>query len=114
MVIIPEILCLVLPEILVSILSASMGTREIERWTERDNACRINFGVRHIIMALDMIKAHGLGDSRLLIQVHQVALQVRIIDDAADVTLEMAVINDVEPNECAEETPVRFHHTDAE
>ncbi len=64
--------------------------------------------MRHVVVALDVIEIDGVGDAGLLIQIHQVTLQVRIIDDAADVALEMAVIDGVEPNECAEETPVGF------
>ena len=35
-------------------------------------------------------------------------MQIRIIDDAAKVAFEMAVIDNVEPDERAEESPIRF------
>ena len=57
--------------------------------------------MRHIIMALDVIDVDGLGDSRLLIKIEQIALQIRIIDDPPQVAFEMAVINDVESNQRA-------------
>ena len=62
--------------------------------------------MRHVVMTLDVIDADRLGDSRLLIEVQQVTLQVRVIDNAAEITFEMAVIDDVEANQRAEETPV--------
>ncbi len=79
-----------------------MRLREIERRANRDDAGGINFRVRHIIVTLDMIEVDGLGDTGLLIQVHQVTLEVRVVDDAADVAFEMTVINRVEPHERAE------------
>ena len=64
--------------------------------------------VRHVVMALDMIEVDGLGDARLLIQVHQVTLEVGVIDDATDVAFKVTVIDDVEPDERAEKAPVSF------
>ena len=53
-------------------------------------------------MALDVIDADRLGDSRLLIEIEHVTVEVWIVDDAAKVALEMAVIDDVEPDKRAE------------
>ena len=53
-------------------------------------------------MALDVIDAHRLGDSRLLVEIEHVALEVRKIDNAAKVAFEVAVIDDVEPDKRAE------------
>ena len=77
---------------------ASVRLREIEGRADRDDAGGINFRVRHVVMTLDMIEVDGLGDTGLLIKVHQVTLQARVIDDAPDVALEVAVINRVESN----------------
>ena len=82
--------------------------RQINRRPDRDNAGRINFGVRHVIMTFDVIEINRLGDAGLLIQVHQISLQVPIIDDPADIAFEVTVIDDVEPNECAKEPPIGF------
>ena len=57
-------------------------------------------------MPLDVIDADGLGDSGLLIKIEHVTLQTRVIDNAPEIAFEMAVINDVEPNERAEESPI--------
>jgi len=35
-------------------------------------------------------------------------LEIPVIDDAAEVAFEVAVIDDVEPNECAKEPPIGF------
>ena len=59
-------------------------------------------------MTLDMIDADCFGDSRLLIKIEQVTLQVRVIDDASQVAFEMAVINHVEPDQRAKQSPVGF------
>lgn len=85
---------------------ASVRFREIERRADWDDAGGINFGVRHVIVTLDMIEVDGLCDTGLLIQVHQVTLKVRVIDDAADVAFEVTVIDDIEPDERTEKTPV--------
>ena len=81
---------------------------EIDYRADGDDSRRINFGVRHVVMPLDVIEVHGVRDSGLLVQVHQIPLQVRVIDNAAQIAFEMAVINGVEPHERAEKSPVRF------
>ena len=57
-------------------------------------------------MALDVIEVDRVGDAWLLIQIHQVTPQNRVIDDAPKVALEMAVINHVEPDKRAKKSPV--------
>ena len=85
-----------------------MRLHEVERRADGDDAGRINFFVRYVVVALDVIEVDGPGDARQLIEIHQVTLQVGVIDDAADVALEVAVIDDVEPHKCAEKAPVGF------
>ncbi len=87
---------------------ASVWLCQIKRRSDRDDAGGINFGVRHVVVTLDMIEVDSLGDTGLLIQVHQVTLEVWVIDDAADVAFEVTVIDDVKPDERAEKAPVRF------
>lgn len=91
-----------------SIFFAAVRLGKINHWSDRDNACRINFGVRHVVMPLDVIEIHGVGNAWLLIQIHQIPLQVRVIDDAVQIALEMAMINDVESHQRTEKPPVRF------
>jgi hypothetical protein len=59
-------------------------------------------------MTLDVIEIDGVGDARLPIQIHQIALQIWVIDDTAKIALEMAVIDRVEPNKSAKKPPVRL------
>ena len=58
--------------------------------------------VRHVVMAFDVIEVDRLGDAGLLIQVHQISLQVWIIDNAPQVALEVAVINRIKTHQRAE------------
>jgi hypothetical protein len=46
------------------------------------------------------------GDSRLPVQVSQVAPEVRVVHDAPEVALEVAVVDGVEAHERREEAPV--------
>ena len=87
-------------------LLAVMRPGKIDNRPDRHDARRINFLVRHIIMTLDVIDADGLGDSRLLIEIEQVALQTRVIDDPAKIAFEMAVIHDIEPDQGAKQSPI--------
>src|SRR4029077_5925890 len=82
--------------------------RQIKYGAEGNNARWVNVRMRHVIMALDVIEINGVGDARLLIQIHQVALQIWIVDDTPQIALEMAVIDDVEANKGAKKSPVRL------
>ena len=70
--------------------------------------CRVGLIVRHahVIVPLDVIHVHGLGDARHLIEVAQIVRQVRIVGDAAQVAFEVAVIDRVEADERGEQPPV--------
>ena len=65
--------------------------------------------MRNVVMPFNVIEVDRVGDAGLLIKIRQVTLQVRIIDDATDVAFEVAVINDVEPDKCAEQPPISFN-----
>src|SRR5438067_5614255 len=41
---------------------AAVRLGKINHGTERDNAGRVNFRVRHVIMAFDVIEVHGVSD----------------------------------------------------
>src|ERR1700736_2418196 len=81
---------------------------QVDNGPERNDPSGINFFVRHVVVPLDVIDADRLGDSGVLIQVEQVALQIQVIDNASQVAFEVAVIDDVEANERAEEPPIGF------
>jgi hypothetical protein len=79
-----------------------MRFRQVKHRTDRNNPSGINLLVREIVVPLDMIEANCLGDPGLLIQVHQIALQVRVVENAPKTALKMNVINLVEANQSAE------------
>ena len=81
---------------------------QIKHGTNGNDAGGINFGVRHVVVALDVIEVDRVGDAWLLIEIHQIALQIWVIDDAPQVALEVAVINGVEPDERAEKVASRL------
>jgi hypothetical protein len=60
-------------------------------------------------MTLDVIKIDGVGNAWMLIQIHQIILQIWVVDDAPQIALEMPVIHHVEPDERAEKSPIGFH-----
>jgi hypothetical protein len=81
---------------------------KIENWPKRHDPSGVNLFVRHVVVTLDVIDADGIGNSRLLIEVEQIALQIRVINNAAKVAFEMAMIDDIEANQCAKEPPIGF------
>ena len=91
-----------------------MWQGQVQGGTDGNDTCRINFCVRHVVVTFDVIKVHGLGYVGVLIQVHQIALQVLVIEDAANVALKVAVIHDIESHQRAEEPPVGFDDSLAE
>ena len=46
--------------------------------------------MRDIVMPLDVIEIDRLGDAGLLIQIQQIAVQIRVIDNSAKIALEVA------------------------
>ena len=65
-------------------------------------------------MPFDVIKVHRGRNARLLIEVQEIALQVRIIHDPPQVALEVPMIDGVEAHQRAESSPVRFHDVASE
>ena len=76
----------------------------------RNNSEGIDVVVGEIVMPFDMVHIHGPGNARLVIQLPQVPPQVRIINDSADIALEVKIIDGVEPDQGAKEPPIRFDH----
>jgi hypothetical protein len=61
--------------------------------------------VRVVVVAFDVVEVDRRRDPGLLIQVHQVPLQVRIVHDAADVALEVSGYIESKLDEHAEQPP---------
>ena len=70
--------------------------------------------MRHVIVPLDVVEVHGVGDAVDLIEVAQVAPQVRIVDDPTQIALEMAEIDSIEPDERDEQAPIGFERLRSE
>ena len=67
-----------------------------------------------VIVALDVIEVDRLGDAVDLIEVAQVAVQVRVVDDPAQVAFEMPVVDRIEANQRHEEAPIGLERLGAE
>src|SRR6266576_4814331 len=93
---------------------APVRTSEIKLRTERNDAARIDVVVRKVIVTFDVIKVHGLGDARQLVEIEQKTVEVWIINDAAEIAFEVDVIDRVEPDQRTEEPPICFHRFRAE
>ena len=62
--------------------------------------------MRHVVMPLDVIEVHGIGDAVVLIEVFEIAEQVPIVDDAADIAFEVSMIDGVKADERDEQAPI--------
>ena len=76
--------------------------------TEGNDTSRIDVVMGDVVMPLDMVEVHGVGDAVGLIEVFEVAEEVGVVDDPSDVAFEMTVIDSVEAYEGDEQTPIGF------
>jgi hypothetical protein len=68
----------------------------------------INFVVRHVVMPLDVIEVHSLGDAVILVEVFQITSQVGVIGATSDITFEMSMVHDIEADERDKQAPIGF------
>ena len=76
--------------------------------TKWDDTGRIDVVVGDVVMPLDVVEVDGVGDAVGLIEVFEVAEEVRVVDDPPEVALEMAVVDSVEAYEGDEQAPIGF------
>ena len=76
--------------------------------TKGDDTGRIDVVVCDVVMPLDVVEVHGVGDAVGLIEVFEVAEEVRVVNDPPDVALEVAVVDGVEAHEGDEQAPIGF------
>ena len=62
--------------------------------------------MRHVIVALDMIEVDRRCNVAELVEIAQVAPEVRIVDDAAEIALEMSDVHGIEADQRDEEAPI--------
>jgi len=87
---------------------AAMGAGKVKQGTDGDNASGVDVVVGNVVVAFNVVEVDGFGDARLLVKIAEIALEVGIIDDPAEVAFEMTVINGVETDEGTKETPIGF------
>src|SRR5438874_387058 len=93
---------------------APVRTSEIKLRAERNDARRVDVIVRKVIVTFDVIKVHRLGNARQLVEIEQKTVEVRVINDAAEIAFEVDIIDRVEPDQRAKESPVCLHRFRAE
>ena len=85
-----------------------MGSGEILLGTKGDDTSRIDVVVGDVVVPFDVVEVHGLGDAVRLVEVLEIAEEVRVVDDSPEVALEMAVVDDVEAHKGHEQAPIGF------
>ena len=91
-----------------------MGGRIIDHGSHRHDTVRIDGFVAGVVVRLDVGDVDGPGDAGMLVQVPGVVPEIRVIDEPAQVALEMPEIHRVEAHQGREQTPVRLGDRGAE
>eukprot|EP00053_Salpingoeca_punica_P011092 m.99305 g.99305 ORF g.99305 m.99305 type:complete len:314 (+) comp15584_c0_seq2:134-1075(+) len=102
------------------VLRRSKGLRPLERRLQvrevrapRHNAMRVDALVALKVVVLDVRKVDRRLDTRHLVDLLQVVVHVRVVDDAAQVCLEVQHVDGVEADERGEEPDVGLGHLGA-
>src|SRR5215472_14020368 len=82
--------------------------RKVEARPDRNDAGRIDRAVAAVIVGLDVVEAHRLGDARHLIERARKIPQLGKIHQAVTVAFEMAMVDRIEAHQSSEQPPVRF------
>src|SRR5688572_20896568 len=91
-----------------------MRRRQVLLGSERDNSGGIDVVVCDVVVTLDMIEIDRVGNPFDLIEVFEIAEEIRVVDNTPDVALEVAMIDGVKADERDEEAPIRFDELRAE
>ena len=78
-------------------------------WTKRNNTRWINGVMGQIVVSLNVIKVHRIGNTVGLIQVFQVAKKMWVINDSPDIAFEVTMIHGIKTNQRDEESPIGFN-----
>jgi hypothetical protein len=76
--------------------------------TKGNDAGWIDVVVGDVVVPLDVVEVHGLGDAVSLIEIFEVVEEVRVINDPPEITLEMSVVDGVEEYKGDEQAPIGF------
>lgn len=88
--------------------AAIVRQREINQRPDRNDPGWIDVAVTAIIVPFNVIEIEGIGDARYLIEIAQIIPEIWIVDDAAQITFEVTVVNGVEADQRGEKPPVRL------
>lgn len=77
--------------------------------TDRDDTGRIDIVVRDVVVPLNMVEIHGIGDTVGLVEILEIPEEIWVIDDSSDVALKMSVVDRIELNQRDKEAPVGFY-----
>ena len=75
---------------------------------KRDDASWIDVVVGDVVVPLDVVEVHGVGNSVDLIEIFEIAKEVGVVDDPPNVAFEMAMVDGVEAYEGDEQAPIGF------
>ena len=93
------------------IVMAEVRGRGARRGPARDQGARYRSDdvvVGDVIVPLDVVEVHRVGDPVVLIEVLEVPEEIRVVHDTPDVALEVAVVDGVESNHGHEQAASPF------
>ena len=85
-----------------------MRSHEVWSGTDRHYAGRIDSLMTFVIVALDMLHVHSLGNTGKLEDFAREAPEIGIVDDPMPVAFEVAVIDFIEAHERREQPDISF------
>src|SRR5690554_7400806 len=83
-----------------------MGSIKSHFRAEGHDAGRVDPRMAVIVVLLDMVKVHRVGYSWLLVEIPQIAVEVVVVLDPAQVALEVPIIDGIEAYQGRKEPPV--------
>lgn len=91
-------------------LLSAMRRFQIQQRTQRHNATRINFTMRHEIVIFDVRKIGGSSKCRNLIKFFDIAPDMGIVNDSFQISFEVRHVNRVKSDQSCKKANVSFRH----
>ena len=85
-----------------------MRRAPIHHWPFGNDSRRVDLLVGHVVVALDLVEVNRFAEAGALVQVAGVAPEVRVIDQPAQITLEVSEIDRVEAHQRGEQPDIGF------
>lgn len=86
-----------------------MRRRQVLFWSDRNDAGGIDVVMGDIVVPLDMIEMYGFSNAVCLVEVFEIAEEVRVVDNSSDIALKMSMVDRIEPYQGDEEPPVSLN-----